>query len=361
MPGSAPDAWFELVGYEVEATANLYELREAEFTNLRYAAQGRAATNDLAAAAEAGLERDFALAERFNHGVAGGKWAGFQTQPHIDYGDVARYGPNASWQQPELNNVALPDVLFPAVRRIELQPGAELGVAVDGFPGAEVVLRPYRTGPAPYIEVFNRGRDAFDYRIEASEPWITVARPRGRVRDQVRVVVKADWSRAPHGRTQARITVSGARASVVVPVIAEHPVARGLRGFVEAGGYVAMDAEHWVGGGHLAAGRPHRAHRGGHDAVPRDGPAPDAGRHGLPPPGVRGGEPVERRHGDRVGVPVPAQPGPPDGRPALRALLRRRAAADGRHPRGHGSRRRPDEQLVGPQHLGQRERDVDEA
>ncbi|MFJ9356779.1 glycosyl hydrolase 115 family protein [Streptomyces mirabilis] len=246
LPDSARDAWFELVGYEVEATANLYELREAEFTNLLYAAQGRAATNDLAAAAEAALERDFALAERFNHGVAGGKWAGFQTQPHIDYGDVARYGPNASWQQPELNNVALPDVLFPAVRRIELSPGAELGVAVDGAAGAEAVLSPYRTGPAPYIEVFNRGRDAFDYRIEASEPWITVDRPRGRVRDQVRAVVKADWSRAPHGRTRARITVSGAGASVVVPVIAEHPAARGLRGFVEAGGHVAMDAEHCV-------------------------------------------------------------------------------------------------------------------
>lgn len=103
-----------------------------------------------------------------------------------------------------------------------------------------------------------------------------------------------------------------------------------------------------------------RPHGGGHDAVPRDGPAPDAGRHRLPAPGVRG-EPGERRHGDRVGEPVPTQPGPPDGRPALRALLRRRAAADGRHPRGHGSRRRPDEQPVGPRHVGPREHDVDEA
>lgn len=57
LPDSARDAWFELVGYEVEATANLYELREAEFTNLRYAAQGRAATNGLAAAAERAWNR----------------------------------------------------------------------------------------------------------------------------------------------------------------------------------------------------------------------------------------------------------------------------------------------------------------
>ncbi|WP_369248571.1 glycosyl hydrolase 115 family protein [Streptomyces sp. R41] len=242
LPDSAQDAWFELVGYEVLATANLYELRAAEFTNLLYAAQGRAATNDLAAAAEAGLERDFALADRFNSQVAGGKWRGFQTQPHIDYGDVERYGPNAGWQQPELNNVALPDVLFPAVKRISLPDAAELGVSVD----EAVVLSPYRTGPAPYIEVFNRGRESFDYRIEASVPWITVDRPRGRVSDQLRTVVKADWARAPRGRTDAEITVRGAGASVAVPVTAENPAPRGLRGFVEAGGYVALDSEHYA-------------------------------------------------------------------------------------------------------------------
>ncbi|MFI6487677.1 glycosyl hydrolase 115 family protein [Streptomyces sp. NPDC050564] len=244
LPDSAQDAWFELVGYEVLATANLYELREAEFTNLRYAAQGRAATNDRAAAAEAGLERDLALAERFNSQVADGKWRGFQTQPHIDYGDVERYGPNAGWQQPELNNVALPDVLFPAVKRISLPDAAELGVAVDGSLEAAVVLSPYRTGPAPYIEVFNRGREVFDYRIETSVPWIVVDRPRGKVSDQVRAVVRADWARTPRGRTEAEITVRGAGSSVAVPVTVEHPSARGLRGFVEAGGYVALDAEH---------------------------------------------------------------------------------------------------------------------
>ncbi|MFJ9632107.1 glycosyl hydrolase 115 family protein [Streptomyces sp. NPDC101175] len=256
------DAWFELVGYEVLATANLYELRSAEFTNLLYAAQGRAATNSLADAAETALARDFALAERFNSAVAGGKWAGFQTQPHIDYGDVDRYGPNAGWQQPERDNVALPDVLFPAVRRIEVGEGAELGVAVDGsesaWPGGTgagpAVLppfSPYQTRPQQFVEVFNRGRTAFDYRIEASVPWLTVDRPRGRVGRQVRVEVRVDWAKAPVGRAEGVLTVTGAGTSVTVDCVAEKPPARGLRGFVEAGGYVAIDAEHYdrtVGG-----------------------------------------------------------------------------------------------------------------
>ncbi|MER5179651.1 glycosyl hydrolase 115 family protein [Streptomyces sp. NPDC002896] len=254
LPEADQDAWFELVGYEVQATANVYALREAQFTNLHYARQGRAATNDLAAAAEARLAEDFALADRFNSQVAGGKWKGFQTQPHIGYGDVERYGPNASWQQPEKNNVALPDEIFPAVKRIEVPDAADMGVAIDGsddwWPGAEgpavlPVFSPYQTRPDQYIEVFNRGREPFDYRITPSVPWITVDRPEGRIEQQVRATVTVDWSKAPRGRTEADIAVHGPDgATVTVKAIAEHTSARGLSGFVEAGGYVAIDAEH---------------------------------------------------------------------------------------------------------------------
>ncbi|BBC35903.1 uncharacterized protein SGFS_071970 [Streptomyces graminofaciens] len=256
LPARLRDTWFELVGYQVEATANVYALREAEFKNLLYAGQGRAATNACAAAAEAALERDLALADRFNSQAAGGKWRGFQTQPHIGYGDVERYGPNAGWQQPERNNVALPDEIFPKVRRVEVPEAAELGVAVDGsedagkwWPrsAAEAVLpvfSPYQTRPGQYVEVFNRGRTPFSYRIESSVPWLVVERARGRVEEQVRVGVRVDWGRVPAGGAEGTLTVSGAGASVTVKAVAEKPSARGLRGFVEAGGYVAIDAEH---------------------------------------------------------------------------------------------------------------------
>ncbi|MGW4594334.1 glycosyl hydrolase 115 family protein [Streptomyces sp. NPDC004457] len=258
LPERLRDAWFELAGYAVTATANLYALREAEFTNLLYAAQGRAAANDRAARAEAALGRDFALADRFNSRVADGKWRGFQTQPHIDYGDVDRYGPNAGWQQPEKDNVALPDVLFPAVRRIEVPSGAELGVSVDGaedagqwWPGGSSSaaslppFSPYQTRPRQYVEIFNRGRTPFPYEVAVSAPWLRVDRPRGRVDQQVRLEVEVDWSRVPAGRTEATLTVRGAGASVPVRCVAERPSGVRARGFVEAGGYVAIDAEHY--------------------------------------------------------------------------------------------------------------------
>ncbi|MGW4697331.1 glycosyl hydrolase 115 family protein [Kitasatospora cineracea] len=256
LPATVQDAWYELVGYEVAATANLYALRAAEFTNLHYAPQGRALANDLAAEAEARLADDLALAERFNTRIAGGKWNGFQTQPHIDYGDVDRYGPNAPWQQPERDNVALPDVLFPAVARIELPDTAELGVAVDGSaawwpheqtPAVLPEFSPYQSQPAQYVEVFNRGRRPFDYRVTTGAPWLTADRPKGRIDKQQRVVLTVDWARAPYGTTEVPVTVTGPDgANVVVTARVNRPkLSKKIpAGHVEANGYVAIDAEH---------------------------------------------------------------------------------------------------------------------
>ena len=256
LPAADQDAYYELVQYQVKAVANLYALRRAEFTNLAYAAQGRAATNGLAAEAEARFADDKALADRFNTAVAGGKWKGFQTQPHIDYGDVARYGPDAPWQQPQIDNVAIPDVIFPAVRRVQLSDRAEMGVAIDGSeawwpdarePAVLPALSPYSAGPAPYIEVFNRGTRPFAYEIRSPVPWLGVDRAAGRVGQQVRATVRVDWSRAPKGRTAVPLTVIGPGGGrVVVQAVVDHPGTPGFRpaGHIEAGGVVSIEAEH---------------------------------------------------------------------------------------------------------------------
>ncbi|MFH7340091.1 glycosyl hydrolase 115 family protein [Streptomyces sp. KHY 26] len=257
LPANKHDGYYELVLYPVKATANLYALRQAQFTNLLYADQGRTVTNSLASAAESYFAEDKALADHFNNEVANGKWKGFQTQPHIDYGDVARYGPDAPWQQPQIDNAAIPDVIFPAVKRITPDTSSRMGVAVDGsdqvWPGstAECVLpglSPYASGPAPYIEIFNRGTRPFDYQIRTGVPWLSVDATRGRVDGQTRVTVRADWSRAPKGRTTVPITVTGPdgrQVTVKAPVDNPDVSARKVSGFVEARGYVSIAADHY--------------------------------------------------------------------------------------------------------------------
>ncbi|GAA0991648.1 glycosyl hydrolase 115 family protein [Acrocarpospora macrocephala] len=256
LGSAAQDAYFQLVLYQVKATANLYALRLAEFNNLRYAAQGRAATNDLAALAEDRFADDQALNQHYNTGLAGGKWKNWQLQPKIGYGDIARYGPNAPWQQPELNNVALPDEIFPAVKRIQLPAAAEMGVAVDGsaawWPNATTpavlpAFSPYQSQPEQYIEVFNRGTTAFDYQIKPSVSWLKAEPSRGRLDEQVRSTLRVDWSKAPKGTTNVPITVTGPGGSrVVVQAVVQKPNVSQVKGFVEANGYVSIEADQYA-------------------------------------------------------------------------------------------------------------------
>ncbi|WP_395103566.1 glycosyl hydrolase 115 family protein [Actinomadura sp. SCN-SB] len=252
IPGPDQDAFYQLVYYQVKATSLVYEIRQAEFTSILYARQGRAATNDHADLAERKFDQLKTMNDYYNNRLAGGKWKDFQTQPVLGYGDVERYGPNAPWQQPELNNEALPDEIFPPVRRHTVPNGADMGVGIDGsdkwWPderGTAVLpeFSPYRRGPAQYIEVFNRGATPFDYRITPSRPWVKVTPAKGRVGKQIRATVRIDWDRAPKGTTRVPITVSGAGRTVTVEAVVTKPAAGRLSGFVEAGGYVSMDGD----------------------------------------------------------------------------------------------------------------------
>ncbi|OXM59785.1 glycosyl hydrolase 115 family protein [Amycolatopsis vastitatis] len=250
LPAADQDAYYELVLYEVKATANLYALRQAQFLNHQYATQGRAATNAYADAAQARLADDTAMSNYYNTTLAKGKWKGWQTQTKIGYGDKARYGNNASWSDPPQ-----PDQIYPALQRITVPRPAEMGVAVAGStgwwpnatsPAALPTLTPYQTAPAPYVEVFNRGTTTFPYRITASVPWLTVTPASGTVSDQVRATVSADWSRAPHGTTRVPLTITGAGRTVTVQAVVDNPALPAAAGFVEAGGYVSMQGDHYT-------------------------------------------------------------------------------------------------------------------
>lgn len=250
LPQADQDAYYELVLYPVKATANLYALRQAEFLNQLYRAQGRAATNDLAAVAEARLAGDQAMSDYYNTKLAGGKWHGWQTQTKFGYGDKARYGNDASWQEPPS-----PDQIYPQVQRVTVPAAAEMGVGITGSrdwwpnstaPAVLPTFSPYQTQPTQYIDVFNRGATSFDYWITPGVPWLTVTPASGTADKQVRATVRVDWSRAPQGTSHVPITVAGAGRTVTVDAVVDKPTAAPSSGFVEANGYVSMDADHYT-------------------------------------------------------------------------------------------------------------------
>jgi len=164
-------------------------------------------------------------------------------QTHIGY---------TYWQQPVRN-------AMPGVQEIQVPPRGELGVAVEGseasWPsdaGGAATLPALSVfdGQPRYIDIFNRGRQPFEYSVSASQPWLQTAVPRGTVERELRIWVSARWPEVPVGAERAVVTVTGpdgARVDVAVPILnPRSPRPGDLDGFVEANGYVSMEAEHFT-------------------------------------------------------------------------------------------------------------------
>jgi hypothetical protein len=276
LPAEDRDAFFQLVLYPVEACANLNELYVAAARNRLYAKQGRAATNELAERVQELFEKDAELSRYYNRDLAGGKWSHMADQTHIGY---------TNWQEPRRNTM-------PAVETIDVPEGAAMGVAVEGstaaWPNAPIppnrdtthrkesraISPPAESPTLPelsvynqeprWIEVFNRGREPFDYAVKVGRPWLRVSDRvtsgisqsqlgfrnfNGNVDEQQRLWVTADWDRVPAGQHRVPITVAGPNgATIVVEAVVNKPKSpahEDAHGFVESNGYVSIEAENF--------------------------------------------------------------------------------------------------------------------
>jgi len=97
-----------------------------------------------------------------------------------------------------------------------------------------------------YIEVFNRGGEAFDFSIEADADYVRITPASGSIELETRVEIGVDWSQAPAGESIVTLTATGADGSVDVQLPLhkpEAPAAEDIVGFVESNGYVSINAE----------------------------------------------------------------------------------------------------------------------
>lgn len=241
LPENARDAFYQLVLHPTKASAIVTELYITAGRNRLYAEQKRAATNDLAERVRALFQQDAELSRYYNREMAGGKWNHMMDQTHIGY---------TNWQQPPRNNM-------PAVREIDVPEPARMGVAVEGstsaWPGGsdapalptfDAFNRQRR-----YIDVFNRGQAPFEFTASATAPWIVLSVTRGTIEKEQRLWVSIDWDKAPVGSGSGTVTIAREGGeTVTVAVESFHPAepARdSLEGFVEADGYVCIEAEHY--------------------------------------------------------------------------------------------------------------------
>lgn len=233
------DAFYQLVQHPVLACANLNDFYVTAAKNRLYAAQGRAATNDMAARARALFVKDAELSEYYNHTLAGGKWNHMMDQTHVGY---------TYWQQPEKN-------VMPQVEEITVPIPAEMGVAVEGSElfgpqeKSEAMLPEFDRfhQQSFYIEVFNRGQTPFEFTIAGKTPWLVVSPTQGSVAKEQRVAVSVLWQKAPFGETRAPITIIGANGVQVIvgAAVNNPPATETVTGFIESNGYISIEAEHY--------------------------------------------------------------------------------------------------------------------
>jgi hypothetical protein len=231
LPKSADAAFFQLVWFPIQASANLNRLYIAAGRNRLYAAQGRAEANAQADLVKTLFARDAELTKQHDQ-IADGKWVHMMDQTHIGY---------TSWQQPDAN-------IIPATHAVV--PARGLGVAVEGreavVDGAADLPPLHRYGvQSRWIDVFNRGMSPLDFKVSSGASWLKVSRgPAGQGGD-ARLEVSVDWSKAPKGEQRVPVTITGGGHSVVVTAVVSNPAREPAKGaFVEAGGVVAIEAEH---------------------------------------------------------------------------------------------------------------------
>jgi hypothetical protein len=232
LPTTKRDAFYEMVLYPLRASQLTMQKYIAAAKTDLFAGQGRTASvskqRQLATAAYDTIQSDLLY---YNDTLAGGKWQRMMN-PYID-------------SLPKIEGMpALAAAPAPAA-------GSALGVAFEGqTSGAESVSLGFSvyTQDVRFVDIFTKGSAGFSWTATPSDSWIEVSKSSGSLSDEERIQVSIDWKAVPLGRSTGTLTISGASSSKAITVEVSNPMSprpEEVDGYIEANGYVAIEAEHF--------------------------------------------------------------------------------------------------------------------
>ncbi len=237
------DAFYQLVLFPTKACSIVNELYFTAGRNRLYAIQGRASTNDMAGETQKLFQADTILMGNYNREFANGKWNHFMDQAHLGY---------TSWVDPPINSLRAIKLA-----QVVVYDTASMGISLEGSDSVwpdikgEAVLPEFDifNKHSHYLEIFNKGKVPFEFKVTTGDPWITISETRGKIEKDKRIQVSVDWNKAPKGETTGTVKVEGTDTRIDVKVIAFNPAEinpESLKGFVEGEGYVSIEAEHFT-------------------------------------------------------------------------------------------------------------------
>lgn len=234
LPANQKAAFYEMILYPIRG-ANLQNQKVilAERSRL-WATQGRAATTNLALAAQAAQNAILTETTFYNQNNAGGKWN--RTMTVTTTGEA-----KMPYIMPTLGGYVAPSA-------------AGLGVVVEGSAtvlGTNIGALPTFNAAANksyFIDVFNTGTSALSWTAQSSVPWIMLTQTNGNA--DARIWVGIDWANAPRGyAVPGAITIQGAGVTNTLNVKAFYPLTLNLATLppaVENNGVVTIEAENFT-------------------------------------------------------------------------------------------------------------------
>lgn len=237
LPIDYRDVYFQLVLHPILASNNLYEMYYALAKNKLYASQGRALTNFYAQRVEELFRKDADISKMYNKGVANGKWDHMMDQVHIGY---------TSWNDPKAD-------IMPTTQKIEVPQAGDLALTAEGsekwWPETkQEASLPVFSSVYPkthYIELFNRGQTSLNYTVKAGKEFVKVSKNNGVLKDEGKITVDVDWTKAPKGETKVPIVIRSDKKEITVYAILRNDLSafpEKFTGYVEENGYLSIDA-----------------------------------------------------------------------------------------------------------------------
>jgi len=239
LPANQKPAFYGMVLFQIRAAEQVNRRNILAERSRLWRDQGRAATNSLAAEAQAAHSALLAELAFYNQVNAGGKWN-------------RMFNPMPISQLPSWARETQNPFIEPSYGSHTPTTAASLAVAIEGSAtplasGTTTALPLFKrtADPTRFIDIFNRGTESLPWSATASAPWITLSQTNGNA--DARIVVGIDWSKMPRGHAiPGSITIQGADNEYTVNIRGFHPLdldPATLPDAVENNGLVIIEAE----------------------------------------------------------------------------------------------------------------------
>lgn len=231
---AAKDSFYELVQSKINWTYFTNKMfYYADKSNLAYD-QGRMASADTFSKLSIAADGERKAEIRKYSTIVDGKWDGFIDPENYDVGANFAGAPVTSQS--------------PATSPVMVLGETEMGAIVQGeaMPTTEASQLTFsRYGQdGKFIDIFNKGARSFEWTASSDAEWVTLSKTSGTVCDEERVWVTVnDYDKA--AEQTATITITDGTTTKEVGVTVENVGANIENIYVEADGYVSMQAEHY--------------------------------------------------------------------------------------------------------------------